>query len=133
MGGIVYSNLYRPLPRVVRDDAGRHDLLFLGCRRETYDFFYWNGEGHPNCYDNINGHMERRRPIIRPLNLFMNTKLEVDGKLTICPPVSKAGDCIALEALVSLHIGVAACSVSEEACNGGSCKPIRALVKDETL
>lgn len=77
--------------------------------------------------------MERRRPIIRPLNLFMNTKVEVDGKPMICPPVSKAGDCIALEALVSLHIGVAACSVSEEACNGGSCKPIRALAKDETL
>lgn len=56
--------------------------------------------------------MERRCPIIRPLNLFMNTKVE---------------------ALVNLHIGVAACSVSEEACNGGSCKPIRALVKDETL
>ena len=112
MGDIVYSNLYRPLPRVVRDDAGRHDLLFPSCRRETYDFFYQNGEGHPNCYDNINGHIERRRPIIRPLNLFMNTKLE---------------------ALVSLHIGVAACSVSEGACNGGSCKPIRALAKDETL
>ena len=77
--------------------------------------------------------MERRRPSIRPLNLFMNTKVEVDGKLTICPPVSKVEHCIALEALVSLHIGVAACSVSEGACNGGSCKPIRALVKDETL
>ena len=77
--------------------------------------------------------MERRRPIIRPLNLFVNTKLEADGKPMICPPVSEAGDCIALEALVSLHIGVAACSVSEEACVGGSCKPIRALAKDETL
>ena len=77
--------------------------------------------------------MERRRPIIRPLNLFVNTKLEVDGKLTICPPAFKAGDCIALEALVSLHIDAAACSVSKGACNGGSCRPIRALVKDETL
>ena len=77
--------------------------------------------------------MERRRPIIRPLNLFVNTKVEADGKLTICPPVSKAGHCIALEALVSLHIDAAACSVSKGACIGGSCKPIRALVKDETL
>ena len=63
----------------------------------------------------------------------MNTKVEVDGRLTICPPVSKAGDCIALEALVSLYIDAAACSVSKGACIGGSCKPIRALVKDETL
>ena len=78
--------------------------------------------------------MERRRPSIQPLNLFfMNTKVEADGKLTICPPVSGAGDCIVLEALVSLHIGVAACSVSEGACSGGRCKPIRALVEDETL
>lgn len=128
--------LFQPLSSAAARRAGR-----CGAARSalpqlpkgTYDFFYRNGEGHPNCYDNINGHMERRRPIIRPLNLFMNTKVEADGKLTICPPVSKAGDCIALEALVSLHIGVAACSVSEGACNGGSCKPIRALVKDETL
>lgn len=78
--------------------------------------------------------MERHRPSIQPLNLFFyEYQVEADGKLTICPPVSGAGDCIVLEALVSLHIGVAACSVSEEACNGGSCKPIRALVKDETL
>ena len=79
--------------------------------------------------------MERRCPIIRSLNLFMNTKVEADGKPTICPPVSKAGHCIVLEALVSLHIGVAACSVSvsEGACIGESCKPICALVKDETL
>ena len=127
---IVYSNLYRPLLRVVRDDVGQHDLLFPSCRKETYDFFYRNGEGHPNCYDNINVRMDRRRPVIQPLNLFMNTKVEVDGRLTICPPVSKAGDCIVLEAFVSLHIGIAACSVSEGACNGGSCKPIRVLVED---
>lgn len=114
-GDIVYSNLYRPLPRVVRDDAGRHNLLFPNCRRETYDFFYRNGEGYSNCYDNINGRMEQRRSIIRPLNLFMNTKVEADGRLTICPPVSEAGNCIVLETLVSLHIGVATCSISEEA------------------
>ena len=77
--------------------------------------------------------MERRRPSIQPLNLFMNTKVEADEKLTICPPVSGAGNCIVLKALVSLHIGVAACSVSEGACNGGSCKTIRVLVEDETL
>ena len=75
--------------------------------------------------------MERHRPSIQPLNLFfMNTKVEADGRLTICPPVSKAGDCIVLEALVSLHIGVAACSVFEGACDGGSCKTIRVLVED---
>ena len=36
------------------DDVGTHDLLFPSCRPEMYEFFYQNGDEHPNCFDNIN-------------------------------------------------------------------------------
>ena len=63
-GSIIYTNLYRPMFEVVLDDVGRHDLLFPSCRPEMYDFFYGNGKGHPNCFDNINRVLTEKRLII---------------------------------------------------------------------
>ena len=34
IGDCIYSNLYRPLLRVIYDDVGEHDLLHPCCRRE---------------------------------------------------------------------------------------------------
>lgn len=50
-GAAFYTNLYRPMFRIL---SGTHDLLFPSCRPEMYEFFYQNGDGHPNCFDNIN-------------------------------------------------------------------------------
>ena len=38
--------------------------------------FYDNGERHDNCLDNINRSLGTMRPIIQPVNLFMNTAIE---------------------------------------------------------
>jgi len=124
VGSIIYTNLYHPMFEVLYDDVGVHDLLFPSCRKEMYDFFYQNGEGHPNCYDNINHALGERRPIINPLNLFMNTSVGPDERVTINPPVSKPGDKIVLKALMDVHVGIAACSVSESETNSGRCTGI---------
>lgn len=124
VGDELYTNLYRPMFRIISDDVGTHDLLFPSCRPEMYDFFYRNGDGHPNCFDNINSALGAHRPIINPVNLFMHTTVDTNGKITIHPPVSKAGDSIVLEALMDAHIGIAACSVSECDTNGGKCTPV---------
>lgn len=128
VGDELYTNLYRPMFRIVSDDVGTHDLLFPSCRPEMYDFFYQNGNGHPNCLDNINGALGEHRPIINPINLFMNTTVDANGKITIHPPISKAGDKIVLEALMDVHIGISACSVSECDTNSGKCTPITVCV-----
>lgn len=130
VGDTVYTNLYRPMFRVVSDDVGEHDLLHPCCRPEMYGFFYGNGQGHPNCLDNINRCLNKTRPIIHPVNLFMHTKIGKNGKIEVCPPVSKAGDKIVLLALEDVRLGVAACSVSESACNAGRCGPIKVIVRD---
>ena len=95
---------------------------------KMYDFFYKNGEGHPNCFDNINSVLEEHRSIINPVNLFMNTTIDTNGKITIHPPVSKAGDKIVLEALMDVCVGIAACSVSESDTNKGKCTPIKVYI-----
>ena len=124
VGDELYTNLYHAMFRIVSDDVGTHDLLFPSCRPEMYDFFYQNGNGHPNCFDNINNALGDHRPIINPVNLFMYTSVDASGKIIIHPPVSKAGDKIVLETLMDVSVGIAACSVSECDTNSGKCTPI---------
>ena len=128
VGDTIYTNLYRPMMKVVSDDVGEHDLLHPCCRPEMYNFFYHNGDGHPNCLDNINGALGEKHPIISPINLFMYTKINSDGTISVEAPLSKAGDKIVLEALMDITLGIAACSVSESKCNSGKCSPIQVII-----
>ena len=129
VGDTIYTNLYRPMFRVISDDVGKHDLLFPSCRPEMYDFFYQNGKGHPNCFDNINNALGERRAIIRPINLFMYTTVAPDGKIAIHSPASRAGNSVTLEALLDVRVGIAACSVSESCTNSGKCSAIKVVTE----
>lgn len=130
VGDYIYSNLYRPLFRVISDDVGSHDLLHPCCRPEMFEFFYRNGKGHPNCLYNINRCLQSDRPIIHPLNVFMNTKIKENGKIAVLPPESKAGDKLVMQALADVRLGIAACSVSESGCNSGKCSAIKVIISD---
>lgn len=109
---------------IIADDIKAHDLLFPCCRREMYDFFYQNGKNHPNCFDNINKALSEHRPTIQPINIFMNTRIDSEGKIHILPPLSKAGDRIVLQAQMDMRVDIAACSVSEGDCNDRKCTSI---------
>ncbi len=128
IGDKIYTNLYTPMMEVLYDDVGEHDLLHPCCRPEMYDFFYDNGKGHPNCLDNINQVLEEQRPIITPVNLFMHTKINADGSISVEKPISKAGDKIILKALLDITLGIAACSVSESQCNSGKCSSVKVVI-----
>ncbi len=129
VGDTIYTNKYKEMLTVLSDDVGEHDLLHPCCRPEMYDFFYHNGEGHSNCFDNINDALNRHRAIITPINLFMHTKINADGTICVETPKSKAGDRIVLKALMNITLGIAACSVSESKCNSGTCTPIKIVVE----
>ena len=124
IGSILYSNLYHEMFQIIYDDVGSHDLLFPSCSKAMYDFFYQNGADHPNCLDNINTALGTHKAIIQPVNLFMNTQINPDGKIIIKRPISKAGDKIVLRALVDCVLGISACSVSECDTNSGNCTSI---------
>ena len=128
IGDNIYTNLYRPMMKVLSDDVGEHDLLHPCCRPEMYEFFYHNGKGHPNCFDNINNALVEKRPIITPVNLFMHTEIKANGSISVETPISKAGDKIVIKALLDITLGVAACSVSESKCNRGTCSPVKIVV-----
>lgn len=128
IGDTIYTNKYRPMMKVICDDVGEHDLLHPCCRPEMYDFFYHNGTGHPNCFDNINRALGERRSIITPINLFMHTVIKANGNISVEAPISKAGDKIVLTALANITLGVAACSVSESKCNSGKCTAVKIII-----
>lgn len=130
IGDYIYSNLYRPMFKVIYDEVGEHDLLHPCCRPEMYEFFYNNGIGHPNCLDNINHNLGEIRPIINPVNLFMYTKINVDGSISVKRPISKSGSKIILKAKMNARLGIAACSVSESECNSGKCTSIKIIIED---
>ena len=130
VGDTIYTNLYRPMFLLLRDDAGQNDLIHPSCRKEMFDFFYHDGEGHPNCLDNLNGALGTNHPILQPVNLFMNTRILPDGRIRVEAPASRAGDCIVLRALMDARVGLAACSVSESACNAGRCTPLAMILED---
>ncbi|MBO0454479.1 DUF1989 domain-containing protein, partial [Candidatus Enterococcus murrayae] len=97
------------------------------------DFFYKTGENHPSCLSNINKALletfDIRKEEITPFNIFMYTKILPDGKISVEPPKSKAGDKIVLRAEMDALLAVAACSVSESDCNGGRCTPVKIVIK----
>ena len=129
-GQIIYTNLYNPMFEVIEDDVKEHDLLHPCCRKEMYEFFYHNEENHSNCLDNINTNMREERPIIHPLNVFMNTQINSDGSISVEKPLSRAGDRLVLKVLMNVRIGISACSVSESKCNGEKCTAIKVIVED---
>ena len=129
-GDYIYTNLYRPMFQIMLDEVGKHDLLHPCCRREMYDFFYHNGKGHPNCLENINKSLGEERHIITPINLFMYTKINNDGTISVGRPLSKAGDKIILKAEMDVRLGVAACSVSESSCNNRKCTSVKIIIED---
>lgn len=129
-GDIIYTDRYRPMFTLVADDVGAHDILHPSCRREMYDFFYNDGAGHPTCLDNIDHAMKKHHPEIRPVNLFMNTKIAADGSVKVLAPKSLPGDRVVLRAEMDAFVGISACSVHESACNDGECSSIKVYVED---
>lgn len=127
-GHLLYSNRSRPMLEIVADTVGIHDFLLTPCSVHTFRHFYPDEPEHRGCFGNLAvalapwGVTPDRIPVA--FNCFMNVPVDgATGKLTVEPPLSKAGDHIQFRACMDLVIGLTACSAL--ASNGGSFKPIR--------
>ena len=127
VGNSLWSNRSNRLLAIIEDDVGVHDFLLTPCSRETFRHFYPDKPVHRGCFGNL---AEALAPygvdpdsIPCAFNLFMNVPVDgASGTLKVLPPVSRAGDHIALRASTDLVVGLTACSAY--ASNGGSFKPI---------
>ena len=125
-GHRLWSNRSNVLLTIEADTVGCHDFLLTPCSEATFRHFYPDKPVHRGCFGNL---AEALAPWgIEPdaipcaFNVFMNVPVDADGKVSVLPPVSGAGDSISLRAETDLIIGLTACSAY--ASNGGSFKPI---------
>ena len=122
---ILYSTRSRPMFTIISDSAGRHDFLYGACTTEMYEMQY-GLRNHRNCSDNLTQGLRDAGlnvPLLpTPLNVFMNVEVHTDGKLSIRPPRTQAGDSIVLRAEMDLVVALSACPAS--LCNGGNAKPL---------
>jgi len=126
-GHKLYSNRSGVLLEIVEDDVGTHDFLLTPCSFDTFHHFYPDLPPHRGCFGNLAAALEPygiapdRIPVA--FNCFMNVPVDGEtGKLSVLPPISKAGDRIVFVAHRDLIIGLTACSAP--ASNGGTFKPI---------
>lgn len=126
-GHLLYSNRSRPMLEIVEDTVGVHDFLLTPCSAATFRHFYPDRPEHRGCFGNLVAALEPwgigPDRIPTAFNCFMNVPVDAaTGRLTVEPPLSKAGDRIVFRAAMDLVIGLTACSAY--ASNGGSFKPI---------
>ncbi len=125
-GNRLWSNRSHVLLTIEADTVGAHDFLLTPCSHDTFRHFYPDKPVHRGCFGNL---AEALAPFgVEPdmipvaFNCFMNVPVAADGRITVEPPLSRAGDSITLRAEEDLIIGLTACSAY--ASNGGSFKPI---------
>ncbi len=131
-GHSLYSNRSRVMLEIVDDTVGMHDFLLTPCSYDTFHHFYPDLPPHRGCFGNLAAALEPygvqpdRIPVA--FNCFMNVPIDAaTGRLSVLPPISKAGDTITFRAAMDLVIGLTACSAP--ASNGGSFKPIEYRVE----
>lgn len=126
-GDVLWSERSRPMLSIASDQAGRHDFLLSACSIEMYRIQYGIEGYHANCHDNLRSALREfgmePESLATPFNLFMNVEVRPDGRFSVAPPRSKAGDAIVFRAEMPVVVAVSSCPAST--CNGGA--PIRPL------
>ncbi|MCH4822110.1 urea carboxylase-associated family protein [Gramella lutea] len=125
-GDFLWSNRSNKMMEILEDTNGRNDFLLAPCSPETFKIMYGNNDYHPSCFENLYTNLKKfdiePDDIPTAFNIFMNVQFQPDGKLSVDPPLSKAGDYVIFKAQMDLVVGLTACSAEDS--NGGSFKPI---------
>lgn len=131
-GDFLWSNRSNKMMKILEDTNGRNDFLLAPCSPETFKIMYDNQDYHPSCFENLYTNLAKfgiePDEIPTAFNIFMNVQFSKDGKLSVDPPLSQAGDYILFEAQMDLIVGLTACSAEDS--NGGSFKPIHYEILD---
>ena len=112
VGRPLCNNARQPILILEEDKVRIHDMCFAACDPIRYLVDY-GVANHRSCKVNILevlGELNLRLPVFPdPVNLFMNAPIDRNGKITISPPVSKAGDYVIFRALRDLIVAGSAC------------------------
>lgn len=131
-GNYLWSNRSQKMMNILEDTNGRNDFLLAPCSPETFQIMYNNPEYHPSCFENLYTSLApydiKPDDVPTAFNIFMNVQFGADGKLSVDPPLSKAGDHIIFVAEMDLIVALTACSAEDS--NNGTFKPIHYQILD---
>ncbi|MCF4100824.1 urea carboxylase-associated family protein [Gillisia sp. M10.2A] len=131
-GNFLWSNRSHKMMEILEDTNGRNDFLLAPCSPETFQIMYNNPDYHPSCFENLYTNLEKfdiqPDDVPTAFNIFMNVQFAPDGKLSVDPPLSKAGDYVLFQAQMDLIVALTACSAEDS--NNGSFKPIHYAIID---
>lgn len=126
-GNFLWSNRSRKMMEILEDTNGRNDFLLAPCSKQTFEIMYSFDGYHPSCLENLSNNLKlkgiKQDDIPTAFNIFMNVQFDLNGKLSVLPPTSKAGDYVKFQAQMNLLVCLTACSAEDS--NGGSFKPIQ--------
>jgi uncharacterized protein YcgI (DUF1989 family) len=122
-----YSNRSNIMFDMVEDTVGRHDFLLTPCSAEMFRIIYGHTDPHKGCFGNLRDALKEYGigpdDIPTCFNVFMNVPVDgITGKVSVLPPLSKAGDYVVLQARMDLIVGMTSCSAGLS--NNFSYKPI---------
>jgi uncharacterized protein YcgI (DUF1989 family) len=131
-GNFLWSNRSNKMAEILEDTNGRNDFLLAPCSPETFEVMYDYDGYHPSCFENLYTSLEEFEiqpdDIPTAFNIFMNVQFDEKGKISVDPPLSKAGDYVLFEAKMDLIVALTACSAEDS--NNGSFKPIHYEILD---
>tara|TARA_B100001063_G_C16751010_1_gene550290 strand:- start:173 stop:751 length:579 start_codon:yes stop_codon:yes gene_type:complete len=131
-GNFLWSNRSNKMAEILEDTNGRNDFLLAPCSPETFEVMYDYDGYHPSCFENLYTSLEKYEiqpdDIPTAFNIFMNVQFDEKGKISVDPPLSKAGDYVLIEAKMDLIVALTACSAEDS--NNGSFKPIHYEILD---
>ncbi|WP_178989351.1 DUF1989 domain-containing protein [Winogradskyella schleiferi] len=129
-GNFLWSNRSQKMAEIIEDTNGRNDFLLAPCSKETFEIMYNCKEEHPSCLNNLSKNLEPFGIAIDDIptafNIFMNVQFNSEGKISVLPPYSIAGDYVQFQAQMDLLVCLTACSAEDS--NGGTFKPIHYTV-----
>ena len=122
-----YSNRSNVMFSMIEDTVGKHDFLLTPCSAEMFRIIYGHAKPHRGCFGNLREALQEYGilpdNIPTCFNIFMNVPVDgTTGKVSVLPPISKAGDHVILEANMDLIVGMTSCSAGLS--NNFNYKPI---------
>ena len=122
-----YSNRSNVMFTMVEDTVGKHDFLLTPCSAEMFKIIYGHTQPHRGCFGNLREALKDfgilPDDIPTCFNIFMNVPVDgTTGKVSVLPPLSKAGDHVVIEASMDLVVGMTSCSAGLS--NNFTFKPI---------
>ena len=122
-----YSNRSNVMFTMVEDTVGKHDFLLTPSSAEMFRIIYGHTQPHRGCFGNLREALKDfgilPDDIPTCFNIFMNVPVDgTTGKVSVLPPLSKAGDYVVIEASMDLVVGMTSCSAGLS--NNFTFKPI---------